>query len=307
MPDGWFAVAFSRDLIEGDVVAIHYFDEDLVLFRTRSGEARVVDAYCPHLGAHLGHGGRVMGETIRCPFHGWQFDGETGQCARIPYCDRIPPAAKVRTWSTCEKNGMIFVWHHALGQAPSWQIPTLDEIGAPEWSDPRTFDLELSVHVQDSHENNNDPVHFQFVHGMADTPPSETQYLSDGRVYRSISRCEAEMPNTDPIPYELVRDSYGLGLVALRSEGIAGAGLLMFSSSTPIDATRTHSRWLLTCTRNMVDTWGEEFMNNLTSGVRDDFPIWKNKIHRAQPVLCEGDTSLAEYRNWVKQFYSRSA
>jgi hypothetical protein len=57
----------------------------------------------------------------------------------------------------------------------------------------------------------------------------------------------------------------------------------------------------------MVDTWGEEFMNNLTSGVRDDFPIWKNKIHRAQPVLCEGDTSLAEYRNWVKQFYSRSA
>ena len=28
--------------------------QELVLFRTRSGEARVLDAFCPHLGAHLG-------------------------------------------------------------------------------------------------------------------------------------------------------------------------------------------------------------------------------------------------------------
>ena len=35
--------------------------------------------------------------------------------------------------------------------------------------------------MQDMHENNNDPVHFQYVHGMLETPPSEIRYSEDGR------------------------------------------------------------------------------------------------------------------------------
>jgi hypothetical protein len=89
--------------------------------------------------------------------------------------------------------------------------------------------------------------------------------------------------------------------------GIEEAGLLMFSSTTPIDDTRVHSRWLLTCTRNWVDLAGEEFMTNLTRGVYDDFPIWKNKVYRANPVLCEGDEFLGTYRKWVRQFYTDPA
>ena len=52
-------------------------------------QACIVDAYCPHLGANLGVGGRVHGNCIECPFHGWQFDGETGQCTSIPYADKV--------------------------------------------------------------------------------------------------------------------------------------------------------------------------------------------------------------------------
>ena len=59
IPNGWFAVAWSRDLVPGDVQRLRYFDEELALFRTRSGEPKVLDAYCAHLGAHLGEGGRV--------------------------------------------------------------------------------------------------------------------------------------------------------------------------------------------------------------------------------------------------------
>ena len=53
IPNGWFAVAFSKDLVDGEVERVRAFGEDLVLFRTRSGRAAVLDAYCPHLGAHL--------------------------------------------------------------------------------------------------------------------------------------------------------------------------------------------------------------------------------------------------------------
>jgi nitrite reductase/ring-hydroxylating ferredoxin subunit len=305
LPNGWFAVAWSKELGEGDVKPVSYFGEELVLFRTRSGQARLVDPFCPHLGAHLGHGGRVMGETIRCPFHGWQFDGQTGACTTIPYCDRVPPKARVRAWDVLERNGMIFAWYHAEQKPPEWDFPVMPEIGHADWSEPRTFELVLPAHVQDTHENNNDPVHFLFVHKSLETPPSKIEYASDGRRYRIESDFLAQGPWAKYLEKsKLVRDSWGLGLTAVRTEGIPGAGLLMYSSTTPIAEKKVHSRWLLTATRNVVDYFGEEFMTGLTQGVQQDLPIWSNKVHRARPVLCEADTYLAEFRKWARQFYS---
>ena len=62
-----------------------FLGEHFVVFRTEKGVASVLDAYCPHLGAHLGIGSRVVGDCIECPFHGWKFRGEDGQCMAIPY------------------------------------------------------------------------------------------------------------------------------------------------------------------------------------------------------------------------------
>lgn len=306
LPNGWFALAWSKELGEGDVKPVQYFGEELVLFRTRSGQARVVDAFCPHLGAHLGHGGRVMGETIRCPFHGWQYDGQSGACTTIPYCERIPAKARVRAWDVLERNGMIFAWYHAEQKPPEWQMPLMPEIGHADWSEPRTFELVLPAHVQDTHENNNDPVHFQFVHRSLETPPSSIEYSADGRHYRIVSDFVAQGAWAAYLEKsKLVRDSWGLGLTAVRTEGIPGAGLLMYSSTTPIDEKHVHSRWLLTATKNIVDFFGEEFMTGLTQGVQQDIPIWTNKVHRARPVLCEADNYLAEFRKWARQFYSQ--
>ncbi|NRA09648.1 MAG: Rieske 2Fe-2S domain-containing protein, partial [Myxococcales bacterium] len=78
-PDGWYHVAASEEVEAGQVRSLRFFGRDLVLFRTESGEAIVLDAHCPHLGAHLGHGGQVVGESIRCPFHAWRF-GSDGRC-----------------------------------------------------------------------------------------------------------------------------------------------------------------------------------------------------------------------------------
>jgi nitrite reductase/ring-hydroxylating ferredoxin subunit len=306
MPNGWFAVDWSRELHQGDVKPIDYFGEEMVLFRTRSGQAKVLDPFCPHLGAHLGHGGRVMGETIRCPFHGWQFDGTSGDCTHIPYCQKIPPQARVRSWDVQEKNGMVFVWYHTEGKPPEWDFPEMPEIGHPEWSEPRTFELQLDAHVQETHENNNDPVHFQFVHKMVKESKSEIHYSADGRHYQIVTTSEQDTP-FGTFEMQLVRDSWGLGLTSVRSVGIEDAGLLMYSSTTPIDDTKVISRWLLTCTNNWVDLAGEEFMNGLTQGVLQDFPIWQNKVYRARPVLCEGDHYLGEFRKWVRQFYTDPA
>lgn len=305
IPNGWFAVAWSRDLVPGDVKRLRYFEEELVLFRTRAGEAKVLDAYCPHLGAHLAEGGRVVGESIRCPFHGWQFDGH-GRCTEIPYCDRIPPRAETRAWEVRERNHMVFVWRHAEDKPPDWEVPALAEFDDPAWTPPRTFELEVPVHMQEMHENNNDPVHFHFVHGAVEMPRSEICFEAGGRVMRMVTPSRRETPY-GTFDTRLESDSWGLGVVAVRVVGIGDAGLLMFSSTAPIDRQRSHSRWVFTVTRNLADVAGEDFVQGFSSGVLQDMRIWSNKIHRARPVLCEADDSLARFRRWAAQFYSETA
>src|SRR4051794_22201990 len=63
-PTGWFIVGFASELAPGAVKRVHYFGEEMVLFRTESGEVHVLDAYCQHLGANMGVGGTVEGENI---------------------------------------------------------------------------------------------------------------------------------------------------------------------------------------------------------------------------------------------------
>ena len=61
---------------------------NLAVFRDENGEAHVLDAYCPHLGANIGIGGRVIGDCLQCPFHGWRFRGPDGRVTKIPYADK---------------------------------------------------------------------------------------------------------------------------------------------------------------------------------------------------------------------------
>lgn len=62
--------------------------EQVAVFRAENGKVHVVDAYCPHLGANLAVGGRVLGDCIECPFHGWQFQGSDGKCVKVPYAEK---------------------------------------------------------------------------------------------------------------------------------------------------------------------------------------------------------------------------
>ena len=304
IPNGWFAICWSKDLSEGEVKRLHCFDREFVLYRTRSGDAVLLDAYCAHLGAHLAVGGRVIGESIRCPFHGWRY-AASGECVEIPHCEKIPSKARLRSWDVLERNQMIFAWHHAEQKPPDWEVPTIDVIGHPDWTEPRLVDIDVAAHLQELAENNNDPAHFEFVHRSPDMPPTETEYAPDGRFYRTSSKSERETP-MGTFETTLVRETFGLGVATVQPQGIPGVGMMLFSATTPIDAGHSTMRWLLTVTRNVVDVAGDEFMNAIVEGVKQDVPIWENKIHRTNPVMCETDEFIAEFRRWTRQFYSGS-
>ncbi len=104
-PTGWYRIEESSVLKNGEVKYIEFFGEHLVLYRGDDGTSAILDAYCPHLGANLAVDGKVVGNCIQCPFHGWQFQ-QDGKCTFIPYTDKVPEIAKTKAWPVHETNGV---------------------------------------------------------------------------------------------------------------------------------------------------------------------------------------------------------
>ncbi|MFT5434031.1 MAG: phenylpropionate dioxygenase-like ring-hydroxylating dioxygenase large terminal subunit, partial [Myxococcota bacterium] len=159
-PDGWFAVGWSQELKAGQVLPLFYMGRELVLYRTESGQAVLADAFCPHLGAHLGHTGSVEGEELRCAFHGFCFD-KKGQCSSTSYGSKAPPSAKMKQYPTHEFSGMILGWFHHADAAPDWTVPEVSQEG---WSTLSTNTTELRTHPQETTENSVDMGHLVHVH-----------------------------------------------------------------------------------------------------------------------------------------------
>ena len=189
----------------------------------------------------------------------------------IPYAKRIPPNARAGAWEVIEANDMIFVWHHVDGKPPFFEMPILPEFSHPDWEPGKHWEITVDVHVQEMAENNCDPIHFRYVHDNPE-PIVDSAMRYDGLKMTMSSTSEREAYG-GVFKLELERETWGIGLASVRIVGVEDAGLLMFSSTTPIDAGRSHSRWTFVVTSNMANTAGQEFIDSMTEGVLDDLPI----------------------------------
>ena len=78
----WHPVAATVQLADNPVRTVRILGEDLVLFRDRSGTLGLIGPRCPHRAMHMAFG--IPEEVgLRCPYHGWRFDG-TGRCLEQP-------------------------------------------------------------------------------------------------------------------------------------------------------------------------------------------------------------------------------
>lgn len=315
IPFGWFALEYSDQLAKGDVQPLYYFDRDLVLFRTESGEARVLDAYCPHLGAHLGHGGSVVGETIACPFHGWQFDGK-GFCRAIPYANNMPGRVTdeqvVTSYPVVERNRMIWAWYHPNGAAPSFEIEEIPEFYSDEYTDLDIYDWEIDTIIQEAGENGADVAHFMFVHSATEMPVGDVSM--DG--IRRVTKIKNKVPRINE-KGELAESGEDWEYIHVNSINI-GPGqtiqrisrafeVIMMGTITPIDDQRIHLRFSFTLPRaqsEMNEVFAEATRDNIAQGVEQDIPIWNHKRYVDNPILCDGDGPIAKYRKWFSQFYA---
>ena len=110
----WYAAAWSHEVVGTRPLARQLLGEHVVLFRTETGTLTLLADRCPHRFAPLSMG-KVVGETIQCPYHGLRF-GTDGACAHNPHYDALPKAAQVKSWPVLERHGMIWCWP---GDAPA--------------------------------------------------------------------------------------------------------------------------------------------------------------------------------------------
>lgn len=302
LPNGWFQVAWSDEIGRGELKGLDYFGEKLVLYRGDNGRAFVLDAYCPHLGADLGCGGRVIGNNLRCPFHHWEFDGD-GACVEIPYASRRPPKAELKSWLVEEKNGMIFVHYHRQGKAPVFDVPDLPEFEAEEWTPFIKRDFIVRSRNQELAENTCDPAHFKFVHGTSALPTAEAEFegpLLKVKLNYPIGTASGEMHGDISIC------SWGYGIGITRFSGIVDT--TVFVGGTAIDEEYVHNRMSFTIRRldseEATRKVGKAFVDEISRQFREDIPIWENKAYLDKPLLCDGDGPIAAMRKWGEQFYT---
>lgn len=298
-PFGWYQVGWSRRLRVGQVEAITFFDREMVLFRDRQGRAAVLDAHCPHLGAHLGHGGRVEEGGLACPFHGWQFDVD-GQCTAVPGAKKIPPKACVRSWPVRENGGLVLLWFHPDGRAPTFEIPDLGQMREGRWSRWKTQAFDVQCHIQDVAENAVDLAHFPTVHEW--TNMSALDFRTDGHVAVGEQGIRANLLGLT-IESTMRIEFYGPGLRIVRAPAPIDAEYVV--ATTPISGERT---WVFsgTATRRRparVDLPVRAWLHlSLRQQFVKDMVIWRHKAYRQRPVLSSADGPIIKFRRWNEQF-----
>jgi phenylpropionate dioxygenase-like ring-hydroxylating dioxygenase large terminal subunit len=166
----WQPVARVQDLERGPQRAV-LLGEALAVFLTESGEPAVVSDRCAHRGASLSMG-KVKGEGVQCPYHGWEWAARDGVCTRVPSLPdqgQIPRRARIPAFPARQQWGLVWT---AL-EEPLTDLPILPWFDADEWAWGHGTPFELPVGIGVSIENFRDVAHFAFVHQATLGPSPE--------------------------------------------------------------------------------------------------------------------------------------
>lgn len=312
VPYGWYFVGYADELKPGDVKPLRYFEREQVLFRNEDGELGMLDAHCPHLGAHIGYGGKVQGKSVACPFHGWQFRPD-GFCSAIPYAKTFPPIAKreplLHSYPVEERANVIWAWYHPENVAPIFDVVDYPEYTDPAWDNSMRYEWISYTSPQEEAENAVDVAHFKYVHGSPGVPEGKAVY--EGHIRRSRSDGKFKMVNLDGEMEEfeshVATVSNGAGQKITTLEAKLKVWLMVLL--TPIKRNLTEIRFSYAFPKQEPGSEGEAeylaYCERISgeTGLLADLPIFNNKVHRTNPLIVDGDGDILRYRQWFSQFY----
>ena len=166
----WIPAIRSDELPAPDCppVRIKLLGEELIGFRTTSGDVGLVQNSCPHRGASLFFG-RNEEEGLRCVYHGWKFD-VSGACVDMPSEpaeSNFKTKVRAKAYPTHERGGVIWAYM-GTREVP----PPLPDIEANMLnSDPEKIRvMHRPCNWMQGIEGEMDTVHAAFLHWGFDEP-----------------------------------------------------------------------------------------------------------------------------------------
>lgn len=296
----WFPVCMSSELEPGQLRAEPFLDGKVVVYRGEDGIARVMSAYCPHLGADLSIG-CVVENRLQCAFHKWEYD-TNGQCAKTGIGDRPPHTAQLYKFPSQERYGLVWAFN---GDEPLWDLPDFeyddDEVVFRNFRLPALFNCDPWVFAA----NTPDMQHLKAVHDIkfnVDDPHESVEWNDWGFRYKIIAAHQQGVPiewtlgirGTSIFWQEGPYDDFWIGgLVGFglpqpgKHEVFAAVGLLKGDGSPEANALY-EERCKVT---DML----------LARTVGEDTDIL-NTIHYRQGTLTAGDKTLSRYLTMLRNY-----
>jgi len=316
-PKGWYGLAISSDIPSGKLISRKLMEHELIIFRTKSGVLSALDAYCPHLGAHLGHGGKVIGEVVQCPFHRFCFDTQ-GKCASSAF-----KGGRAATWPIRETSGLVMVYYGGPeNEMPTWEVPTLNTEG---WSPNICQTFTFRSHPQEVVENSIDLSHGVGLHGFKSITPKTELKLEGPNLRIDLAVKESlDFPGFRDISGEVEFNvhAWGLGYLLIRvlAEDVK-LDMRYWLLATPTEGENIELRLVFSADQNFNIAKMFPVLKILPASLlrkglfalllrkyivtlKQDFVIWGNKNYVKNPIPAGNDPFLKQYREWAKQFYA---
>jgi 3-ketosteroid 9alpha-monooxygenase subunit A len=306
---GWHCLGLASDY-NCEPQMLEYFGTRLVAYRGREDkQVHILDAYCPHMGADLSKG-CVNGNSIICPFHAWSW-GADGVCNDIPYADKIPDKAVIKSWPTMEQNGLLFVWHDHENNSPiAEQAPMRNkDCFSGEWTDWQIAKFTIASNCRELVDNMADMAHFGPVHYSAvanfrnvQKGHTFTQYMDggheiladEGDEFTSVARYEGPAYMTTTMTGHL--------------DGVPVTAHLLVTH-VPVNTEKFDIRLGVMLkkdprlTERQNQAMVDEYTRMSVESFVQDVEIWNNKVRIDNPLLCDGDGPINMVRKWYSQFY----
>ena len=268
------------------------------------------------MGAHLGHGGRVCGESIVCPFHGWEWSAE-GENVGIPYEDRPNKGIRLRSWPIAERNETVYLWHAPDAGDPTWEVPDAFEILGPGFAE-RSFhpahpdgEVRFGRRALDPYvvlDNAADPAHFKTVHQTPGVPVVVSSE-PEGHLFRvKLGFGESWIRDPDNATgdtLDIIEAGVGLSYTALGSDTTPYAAILL--ATTPVDDESSEmfqTVWLERAEGDDEPGRLAKRMHHATHQLPRDIEIWENQRYVERPAWTRSEVEgFGALRRWAESFY----
>lgn len=311
---GWHCLGLASDYTDGKPHSLNIFGTRLVIFQGEDGAIRILNAWCPHMGADLGLG-TVEGNGVVCKFHGWRWNGADGVCDHIPYAKRIPPKARIKNWPSCVQNKLLFVWNDPEGALPPMEqaIPRIDPVYSEEWSDWSIVKWTIHNNCRELIDNIADMAHFVSVHGS-------TNVVYFANLFEQHKATQIMVGANDRLGggdyLTTIASYYGPAYQITHMFGKMGGvpvESVLLNSHTPIDQNSFELRFGVLVKKfpgmsdEACDAMVKSYVELTNKAFGEDVDIWHNKVRIDNPLLCDGDGPVYQNRQWYEQFYFDAA